>query len=65
MGDPAAVSTVRRPLVRYQCQVAAGHVLVVGLFGGLGCLYTLSDRDPIYLPVHYQSTWVEFAHQTH
>lgn len=65
MNDLAAVSAVRCPLVRCQRQVAASHVLVVGLFGGLGCLYTLSDRDSIYLPGHHQSTWVEFAHQTH
>lgn len=65
MSDLAAVTAMPFPCSCCQGQVAASHVLVVALFGRLGCLHTLSDRGTIYLPVHCHHTWVEISDRTH
>lgn len=65
MSDLAGVCPMRFPLVRRHSQVAAGHVLIVGLFGGLGGLHTLGDLGAISLPGHSHGTRVEVVHQTH
>jgi ribulose 1,5-bisphosphate carboxylase large subunit-like protein len=64
MCDMTAICLARIPLARCHRQVAAGHVLVIALFGGLGGLHSLGDWGAICLPGHCHRTWVEVIHQT-
>ena len=63
--DLAAVTALRLPLAARQGQVAAGRVLAVALFGGLGGLHVLIDGAAICLPDHGHATRVEVADETH
>lgn len=65
MRDLAAVSALRFPLVGRQAQVAAGRVLVVALFRGLGGLHALGDDGAVCLPGHSHATGVEVTDETH
>lgn len=65
MHDLAAVAVVGPPLVGRQAQVAAGHILVVALFGGRGHLHALGDGGTICLPGHRQDSRIEVTHKTH
>lgn len=64
MRDLAAVSAAGAPLITRQAQVAAGRVLVVALFGGLGGLHALGDGVAIGLPVHLHAAGVEVTDET-
>ena len=65
MRHVAAVLAGRFPLAGRHAQVAAGHVLVVALFGGLGGLHALGDGAAIFLPGHRHGSGIEVTHQTH
>ena len=63
--DLAAVTALRLPLAARQGQVAAGRVLAVAQFGGLGGLQVPSDGAAICLSGHGHATRVEVADETH
>lgn len=63
--DQAAEAAVRFPLVRRQAQVAAGRILVVALFGGLGGLHALGDGAAVCLPGHRHGAGVEVTDEAH
>lgn len=65
MRDLAADAAVRLPHGRGQRQVAAGRVLVVALFQGLGDLHALGDGGAVCLPDHCQVAGVEVTDETH
>ena len=65
MRDLAAVTALRLPLAARQGQVAAGRVLAVAQFGGLGGLQVPSDGAAICLSGHGHATRVEVADETH
>ena len=59
MSDKTAETAMSFPCFCCQDQVAASHVLLVALFGRLGCLHTLSDRGTIC-----HNTRVEISYRT-
>lgn len=60
MCDLASVAVVRFLLAWNHDQPAAGHVLVVALFGGPGGLHVLGDNS--CLPGHYHGSWIEVSY---
>ena len=65
MRDFTGVTAFRFPVAARQGQVAAGRILAVALFGGLGGLHVPGDGGAVCLPGHGHVARVEVADETH
>lgn len=65
MRDLAGVGLVALPVGGTQRQVAAGHVLVVGLLLGLAGLDAAGEGTAVGRPGHLHGAGVEVSQQTH